>query len=63
MLLIAKRKNHLSEFSFQTKLPTALLLALLFFMGFWIVHLYLTGCPNCVNVRCPLNSEAKKTKE
>lgn len=27
---------------------------------FWIVHLYLTGCPNCVNFRCPLNSGTKK---
>ncbi|WP_319523247.1 hypothetical protein [uncultured Desulfosarcina sp.] len=58
-MLTAERKNHLSEFSFRTKMPTALLLALLFFMGLWIVHLYFTGCPNCVNFRCPMNSEAK----
>lgn len=22
---------------------------------FWIVHLFVSGCPNCVNARCPLN--------
>ncbi|BBO76339.1 hypothetical protein DSCW_37560 [Desulfosarcina widdelii] len=26
---------------------------------FWIVHLYLAACPNCVNFRCPLNRETK----
>jgi len=35
-MLTAKRKNHLSAFSLKTKLPTALLLTLLFCLGFWI---------------------------
>lgn len=26
--------------------------------GFWIVHLRVTGCPNCINTDCPLNPEA-----
>ncbi len=24
---------------------------------FWIIHLRFTGCPNCINVQCPLNPE------
>lgn len=24
---------------------------------FWIVHLRFTGCPNCINVQCPLNPD------
>jgi hypothetical protein len=24
---------------------------------FWVVHLRLTGCPNCVNTECPLNPD------
>lgn len=24
---------------------------------FWIVHLRMTGCPNCVNTECPLNPD------
>lgn len=24
---------------------------------FWIVHLKFTGCPNCMNARCPLNPD------
>ncbi len=26
---------------------------------FWILHLRLTGCPNCINVQCPLNPDYK----
>lgn len=24
---------------------------------FWIVHLRFTGCPNCINIQCPLNPD------
>lgn len=24
---------------------------------FWIVHLRFSGCPNCINIQCPLNPE------
>jgi hypothetical protein len=24
---------------------------------FWIVHLRFTGCPNCININCPLNPD------
>ena len=24
---------------------------------FWIIHLRFTGCPNCINVQCPLNPD------
>lgn len=24
---------------------------------FWIVHLFVTGCPNCINSDCPLNPD------
>jgi len=24
---------------------------------FWIIHLRFTGCPNCINIECPLNPE------
>jgi hypothetical protein len=24
---------------------------------FWIIHLRLIGCPNCINTACPLNPE------
>jgi hypothetical protein len=27
------------------------------FVLFWIVHLRITGCPNCINYRCPLNPD------
>lgn len=27
------------------------------FAAFWIVHLFWIGCPNCVNVACPLNPD------
>ena len=27
--------------------------------GFWIIHLRLTGCPNCINTQCPLNPDGK----
>lgn len=27
------------------------------FLAFWIVHLYITGCPNCMNRNCPLNPD------
>jgi hypothetical protein len=27
------------------------------FVLFWIVHLRITGCPNCINNRCPLNPD------
>jgi hypothetical protein len=33
---------------------SGMILALLFTV-FWIVHLRAAGCPNCVNVTCPLN--------
>ncbi len=26
--------------------------------AFWIVHLRVTGCPNCVNTSCPLNGRS-----
>lgn len=26
---------------------------------FWIIHLRITGCPNCINAQCPLNPEHK----
>jgi|GEM_PF-83856 len=26
--------------------------------GFWIIHLRVTGCPNCINTACPLNPDA-----
>ena len=28
----------------------------LLFIIFWIAHLFSSGCPNCVNYQCPLNS-------
>ena len=28
---------------------------------FWIVHLFVSGCPNCINTRCPLNCDYTKT--
>ncbi len=27
------------------------------FLLFWIVHLFLSGCPNCLNAACPLNPD------
>ena len=30
---------------------------------FWIVHLRYTGCPNCINVGCPLNPDYTYHKE
>ena len=27
------------------------------FLLFWIIHLYLVGCPNCVNENCPFNPD------
>jgi len=27
------------------------------FIVFWIVHILFTGCPNCINNRCPLNPD------
>jgi len=24
---------------------------------FWVIHLYVTGCPNCINDECPLNPD------
>ncbi|MBU0993248.1 MAG: hypothetical protein KJ737_12205 [Proteobacteria bacterium] len=27
------------------------------FLLFWMVHLYMTGCPNCINESCPLNPD------
>ena len=35
-MLTAERKNHLSEFPLKIKFPTALLMTLLFFIGFWV---------------------------
>ena len=28
------------------------------FILFWTVHLFYTGCPNCINGKCPLNRNA-----
>ena len=28
----------------------------LLFIIFWVANLFLSGCPNCVNYQCPLNS-------
>ena len=30
-----------------------------FFLAFWIAHLLVSGCPNCVNYGCPLNPGAE----
>lgn len=27
------------------------------FALFWIIHLRVTGCPNCINIQCPLNPD------
>jgi hypothetical protein len=27
------------------------------FVLFWVIHLRVTGCPNCVNIDCPLNPD------
>lgn len=27
------------------------------FIAFWIVHIFVTGCPNCINDKCPLNPD------
>jgi len=29
----------------------------LLFAAFWVVHLRITGCPNCINAACPLNPD------
>ncbi len=26
-------------------------------IGFWAVHLRISGCPNCINTKCPLNPD------
>jgi hypothetical protein len=31
-----------------------ILLGLIFIL-FWVFHLLLSGCPNCINYACPLN--------
>jgi hypothetical protein len=30
---------------------------LFFFVLFWAVHFLFSGCPNCINKRCPLNPD------
>ena len=29
------------------------------FITFWLVHILFTGCPNCINGKCPLNPDYK----
>jgi len=29
------------------------------FILFWVVHVFYTGCPNCINSKCPLNPDYK----
>ena len=33
------------------------LLYLMLLASFWVVHLRLSGCPNCINTACPLNPD------
>lgn len=28
---------------------------------FWLVHLFFSGCPNCINTCCPLNTDYTET--
>lgn len=30
------------------------------FVLFWTVHLWVSGCPNCININCPLNPDYTK---
>jgi hypothetical protein len=43
------------------KLYTWGVVYLIIFLCFWIVHLRIAGCPNCMNAECPLNPDYMST--